>query len=131
LKAFCELPADGPDSVNLGWFLKGKKIESKQKLTKPEDTTIISELDVEAAPIHHQKKLECRFITDVKTNLISVQSCFVDLDVKFDVQIHSYKNIKHESTLETVVKVIGNPWPGKKDIQVVAMIRQTLAVKGS
>merc|ERR1712183_384259 len=111
----CELLVDGPDEVDLGWFMNGEKLESKIKTILPEDhsKTVITE--VTAQPKHHDQVMECRHAIKGEAKF----KCEVSLHVEYPVQLKGKsKSVYHENYVEAEIHVIGNPWPGKGAISV-------------
>lgn len=113
----CELPVDGPDEVDLGWFMGVKKLQSTLKPIKPEDHSITTVLDLVAQPHHHAQKIECRYASEGQVQF----SCPVPVEVTYKVQVKgTVKSVYHDDTVEGEILVIGNPWPGKASISVAS-----------
>jgi len=111
----CELQVDGPDAVDLAWFMNDEKLESKLKPIKPEDHSITISTEVTAQPKHHNQLIECRYSMKGKAQF----KCEVSLRVEYPVQIKGKgKSVYHEDFVEAEIHVIGNPWPGKSAITV-------------
>jgi len=115
IKTTCTLPVDGPDEVDLGWFNKKDRLESKMPEPKLEDHHITAELDITAHPDHHGATIACRYTSKGEVKF----QCEVSLDVEYPVQLKGKgKSHYQEDKVEAEIHVIGNPWPGKKSLSV-------------
>lgn len=111
----CELQVDGPDDVDLGWYMNGEKLESKIKPILPEDHSQTVTTEVTAQPKHHDQLIQCKH----SLNGVAKFMCEVSLHVEYPVQLKGKsKSAYHEDFVEAEIHVIGNPWPGKSAITV-------------
>jgi len=119
IETSCTLGVDGPDPVELGWFLDGEEQKSQLKEILPADQSITSMIEIVAQPDHHNQKLQCRSNSKWEKGAVKY-TCDVSLDVEYPVQIKGQtKSVIHNKQVEAEVRVIGNPWPGKGMLKVV------------
>jgi len=117
IQSGCELLVDGPDQVDLAWYIDDEKVQSKLKEVKPEDHSVTTMLDLVAQPEHHAKKAICKYAFEGKVEF----ECEVPVSVTYAVQVKGgAKSVYHDDTVEAEILVIGNPWPGKSSITVAS-----------
>jgi len=115
IQAECILPVDGPDEVQLDWYIDDEVVQSERKEVKPEHQQITTVTDLAALPEHHNTNLVCKHSLKGQLNY----ECTVGLTVTYKPQVKgAAKSVYHDDTVEADILVIGNPWKGKKKVTV-------------
>jgi len=115
----CELQVDGPDEVDLGWFMNGNKLKTKMKPILPEDHSITVSTLLLAQPQHHDQLIQCSSNAKYAFKGAAIFNCEVALHVEYPVQLKGKPKPHYDKDfVEAEIHVIGNPWPGKSAITV-------------